>query len=103
MDLMTIQLGAENVGLKATIDQQAARIAELEAERDEWREAVSDWQDRWHEQKERADAALTALKRLVDLNDNGGPFGGEIYRDRVENAWFKAREAIRALTPPEGE
>jgi hypothetical protein len=34
------------------------------------------------------------------LNDNGGPFGGEIYRDRVENAWFNARAAIRTLTPP---
>jgi hypothetical protein len=34
------------------------------------------------------------------LNDNGGPFGGEIYRDRVENAWFNARAAIRALTLP---
>ena len=40
--------------------------------------------------------ALEALAELMDLNDNGGPFGGEIYQDRVNRAWDNARDVIRA-------
>jgi hypothetical protein len=37
---------------------------------------------------------LEALRALMDLNDNGGPFGGEIYQDRLDRAWRRARAAI---------
>ena len=41
---------------------------------------------------------LEALQALMDLNDNGGPFGGEMYQDRVDRAWDSARDAIARAT-----
>ncbi|MBY5821451.1 hypothetical protein [Rhizobium leguminosarum] len=41
---------------------------------------------------------LEALTALVDINENGGPFGGELYRDRVERAFDAARTAIAKAT-----
>ncbi len=37
---------------------------------------------------------LEALSKLMDLNDNSGPFGGEILEDRITRAWDAARAAI---------
>ena len=37
---------------------------------------------------------LEALQALMIINDEGGPFGGEIYLDRVDRAWDNARAAI---------
>ena len=37
---------------------------------------------------------LEALEALSALNDNHGPFGGEIYQDRIDRAWDAARAAI---------
>jgi hypothetical protein len=45
-----------------------------------------------------APCMLKALEALMDLNDNGGPFGGEIYQDRVDRAWDNARAAIAEAT-----
>lgn len=41
---------------------------------------------------------LEALRRLVNLDDNQGPFGGELYQDRIERAWDAARAAIAKAT-----
>jgi hypothetical protein len=41
---------------------------------------------------------LEALRTLVRMNNDAGPFGGEIYRDRVERAWDAARAAIAKAT-----
>ncbi len=38
--------------------------------------------------------ALEALEVLVALNEDSGPFGGELYHDRVDRAWDRARAAI---------
>ena len=35
--------------------------------------------------------ATTVINRLVALNDDSGPFGGEMWHDRVERAWSAAR------------
>jgi len=56
-----------------TINALSDRIAELEA---------------------KLTKAALSLGALLDLNDNGGPFGGEIYQDRVERAWDTARNAL---------
>jgi len=37
---------------------------------------------------------LEALETLVNLDDNYGPFGGEMYQDMIESVWDKARAAI---------
>ena len=52
------------------------------------------------EWKARAEKAESALKILVDLNENYSPFGGEIYRDRVDRAWDNARKTIREMKGP---
>jgi len=39
-------------------------------------------------------AREAALTVLVNLNENHGPFGGEIYQDRVERAWDNARALV---------
>ena len=36
-----------------------------------------------------------ALSSLIKLNDEHSPFGGEIYRDRIERTWEQARAALR--------
>lgn len=41
---------------------------------------------------------LEALTALVDIDENGGPFGGELYRDRVERAFDAARAGIAKAT-----
>lgn len=38
-----------------------------------------------------------ALGALVTLNDEHSPFGGELYRDRIERTWDRARAAAVAL------
>lgn len=38
---------------------------------------------------------LRLLKEILDLEDNGGPFGGEIYQDRVEKAFYDIRKAVQ--------
>lgn len=35
-----------------------------------------------------------ALRALIDLNDNHGPFGGEMYQDRIDRTWDRARAAL---------
>jgi hypothetical protein len=37
------------------------------------------------------------LRALMDLNDNDGPFGGELYRDRVDRAWSRARTTLARM------
>ena len=35
-----------------------------------------------------------ALRALLDLNDNHGPFGGEMYQDRIDRTWDRSRAAL---------
>ena len=35
-----------------------------------------------------------ALSSLIKINDEHSPFGGEIYRDRIERTWEQARSAL---------
>lgn len=35
-----------------------------------------------------------ALRNLVRINDGHGPFGGELYQDRIDRAWDAARAAL---------
>ena len=44
--------------------------------------------------------AVEALERLVALNDDYSPFGGELLQDRVERTWQKA---IATLAEIKGE
>lgn len=53
-----------------------------------------------------ADGMVEALKSLLDLNDNHGPFGGELYQDRIDRAWDAARAALtkaQGLSPEREE
>lgn len=43
------------------------------------------------------DKLVEALRGLVDLNDSFGPFGGEIYQDKVDRLWDKAKAVLEAL------
>lgn len=36
-----------------------------------------------------------ALRSLIQLNDNYSFFGGELYQDRIEKTWDKARTALK--------
>lgn len=40
------------------------------------------------------EAMLTAL---VELNDGAGPFGGELFQDRINRTWEKARAVLAQL------
>lgn len=40
------------------------------------------------------DDLVEALEALLKLNDDSGPFGGELYQDRVDRAWENARAVI---------
>lgn len=44
-----------------------------------------------------------ALECLIDLNDNHIPFGGEIYHDKIDRAWNKAREVLKGVDIAETE
>lgn len=56
------------------------------------------WYLQFHEDfveaKDEAQRLRAALNTLVELNDNYGHFGGEIYQDKIDRAWAKARAAI---------
>jgi hypothetical protein len=41
--------------------------------------------------------AVEALSSLFALNDEYSPFGGEMYRDRVDRTWDNARATLKAL------
>lgn len=41
------------------------------------------------------DKLREVLERLVKLNNEWSPFGGEIYKDRIDAAWEKANNALR--------
>jgi hypothetical protein len=43
---------------------------------------------------DRTEELEQALKLLLNLNDNYSPFGGEIYRDRVDAVWDHARNTL---------
>jgi len=98
---MITTLAAENATLRASEaaltaqlaerDTELARVTnELAASRNE---AVMNYVELTA--ATRRIAALTeALQSLMDLNDNYAPFGGELYRDRVDRTWDKARAAL---------
>lgn len=39
-----------------------------------------------------------ALRALMELNDNHGPFGGEMYQDRIDRTWDRARSTLEPKT-----
>ena len=41
--------------------------------------------------------AVEALGRLVALDDDYSPFGGEMFQDRVERTWQKARATLAEI------
>ena len=41
--------------------------------------------------------AVETLDRLVALNDDYSPFGGELLQDRVERTWQKARTTLAEI------
>lgn len=40
---------------------------------------------------------IEALRTLVNLNDGYSPFGGEIYQDRIDATWDRARKTLEAF------
>lgn len=42
--------------------------------------------------------AVDALGRLVALNDDYSPFGGELLKDRVDRTWETARTTLAAVS-----
>lgn len=46
--------------------------------------------------------AVDALKRLVSLNEDYSPFGGELFQDRVERTWQKARTTLAEIEGEKG-
>jgi hypothetical protein len=44
--------------------------------------------------------AVEALRELVQLNDDYSPFGGEMFQDRVNRTWDRARATLAEI---EGE
>jgi hypothetical protein len=45
----------------------------------------------------RVQALVEALRELVQLNDDYSPFGGEMFQDRVNRTWDRARTALAAF------
>jgi hypothetical protein len=45
-------------------------------------------------------ALVEAGQALLDLNDNHSPFGGEMYRDRVDRTWDNFRAALAQIKEP---
>jgi hypothetical protein len=45
----------------------------------------------------RVQALVEALRELVQLNDDYSPFGGEMFQDRVNRTWDRARAIIAAF------
>jgi len=41
--------------------------------------------------------AMNSLEKLVQLNDDYSPFGGELLQDRIVRTWDNARATIREL------
>ena len=74
------------LGMKAPEhDLTAASIRSLAAERDALQARVAELDG--------------ALQKLLAMNDDHGPFGGEIYQDRIDRAWDKARAALEGKKP----
>lgn len=68
----------------------AAKDADFKKLEDAWYEAEGKISDLEADNKRLREALETLLK----LNDDSGPFGGEIYQDRVDRAWENARAAL---------
>jgi hypothetical protein len=84
-----------------TLSSELERVkGERDASERAWMEA-SNSMDQWRARALNAEASLgvakTALKNLLALNDTHSPFGGEIYRDRVDRAWDAARSALASI------
>ena len=48
-----------------------------------------------HADAEAIGALRDALSAMLDLQDNASPFGGEIYRDRVDRVFDQCREDLK--------
>jgi hypothetical protein len=103
---MFVRAGDEAATTLETLSSELERVkGERDASERAWMEA-SNSMDQWRARALNAEASLgvakTALKNLLALNDTHSPFGGEIYRDRVDRAWDAARSAL-ASTQAKGE
>lgn len=76
------------------IEQLAERLAERDAYKHDIETEIMPQVAHLEALLAKAEAALAAL---MHLNDNGGPFGGEIYQDRVDRAWDRARATLAAI------
>lgn len=76
-DMFPITNVHEFIDLSLYLTQRAAEIERLRAE------------------NERLMEQADALRSLVALNDNYSPFGGEMYQDRIDRAWERARAALK--------
>ena len=46
--------------------------------------------------------AVEALRELVQLNDDYSPFGGEMFQDRINRTWDRARAIIAEIEGEKG-
>jgi hypothetical protein len=46
--------------------------------------------------------AVEALRELVQLNDDYSPFGGEMFQDRVNRTWDRARATLAEIEGAKG-
>jgi hypothetical protein len=46
--------------------------------------------------------AVEALRELVQLNDDYSPFGGEMFQDRVNRTWDRARATLAEIEGEKG-
>ena len=60
------------------------------------------WKPRLTAAEAKAARMGEALGGLLKLNDDYAPFGGEIYRDRVDCAWAAARSALQSEKDRDG-
>ena len=88
----------------ATQERHDAKMTALEAERDRYLRHLTAGAKAMNTLTAERDAlaaqlaeAVGALAALLDLNDNHGPFGGEMYQDRVDRTWESARATLAKL------
>ena len=46
--------------------------------------------------------AVEALRELVQLNDDHSPFGGEMFQDRINRTWDRARSTLAEIEGEKG-
>jgi ABC-type transporter Mla subunit MlaD len=78
-------------------DCAADRIKELEERNKELAQFVFDAGGQAADTLDKLAKAVEALRKLVRLDDDYSPFGGELLRDRVVRTWEEARAVLAEL------